>query len=121
MLLNIIKVILATEQQKLKLNFPQFVLFQDNNATHKLRLYLSPNTIYENPSLFQMRYMSTPLFVFQILIGVSQLIIFNPRSLEGEGGGGQINPLDFFGFKFLLFDRLSKALAQLFLICENIF
>ena len=43
----------------------------------------------------------------------------NPRSLEG----GQIDPppLDFFGFKFLLLDRLSKALAQLFLVCEHIF
>ena len=46
----------------------------------------------------------------------------NPRSLEGGGGGGQIDPpLDFFGFKFLLLDRLSKALAQLFLVCEHIF
>ena len=25
------------------------------------------------------------------------------------------------GFKFLLLDRLSKALAQLFLVCEHIF
>ena len=30
-------------------------------------------------------------------------------------------PLDFFGFKFLLLDRLLKALAQLFLVCEHIF
>ena len=39
------------------------------------------------------------------------------------GGGGQIDPppLDFFGFKILLLDRLSKALAQLFLVCEHIF
>ena len=46
----------------------------------------------------------------------------NPRSLK-EGGGGQIDPhpLDFFGFKFLLLDQLSKALAQLFLVCEHIF
>ena len=38
-------------------------------------------------------------------------------------GGGHIDPppLDFFGFKFLLLDRLSKALAQLFLVCEHIF
>ena len=36
--------------------------------------------------------------------------------------GGQIDPpLDYFGFEFLLFDRLSKALAQLFLVCEHIF
>ena len=36
--------------------------------------------------------------------------------------GGQVNPpLDFFGFKFLFLDRLSKALAQLFLVCEYIF
>ena len=40
----------------------------------------------------------------------------------GGGGGGQIDPLlDVFGFKFLLLDRLSKALAQLFLVCEHIF
>ena len=37
-------------------------------------------------------------------------------------GGGQIDPPSiFFGFKFLLLDRLSKALAQLFLVCEHIF
>ena len=44
------------------------------------------------------------------------------EALRG-GGGGQIDPhpLDFFGFKFLLLDRLSKALAQLFLVCEHIF
>ena len=29
--------------------------------------------------------------------------------------------LDFYGFKFLLLDRLSKALAQLFLVCKHIF
>ena len=28
---------------------------------------------------------------------------------------------NFLGFKFLLLDRLSKALAQLFLVCEHIF
>ena len=40
----------------------------------------------------------------------------------GKGGGGvKLTPLDFFGFKFLLHDRLSKALAQLFLVCEHIF
>ena len=40
-----------------------------------------------------------------------------------RGGGGQIDPppLDFFGFKFLFLDRLSKALAQLFLVCDYIF
>ena len=49
------------------------------------------------------------------------LVVLNPRSLEG--GGGQIDPppLDFFDFQFLLLDRLSKALAQLFLVCEHIF
>ena len=47
----------------------------------------------------------------------------NPRSLEGGGGGVKLtpSPLDFFGFEFLLLDRLSKALAQLFLVCEHIF
>ena len=41
----------------------------------------------------------------------------------GRGEGGQIDPSPsiFFGFKFLLLDRLSKALAQLFLVCEHIF
>ena len=39
-----------------------------------------------------------------------------------RGGGGKLTPpLDFFGFKFLLLDRLSKALAQLFLVYEHIF
>ena len=46
--------------------------------------------------------------------------MINPRSLGG--GGVKLNhPLDFFRFKFLLLDRLSKALAQLFLVCEHIF
>ena len=44
---------------------------------------------------------------------------FNPRSL---GGGVKLTPpLDFSGFRFLLLNRLSKALAQLFLVCEHIF
>ena len=48
---------------------------------------------------------------------------FKPISLEGRGGGVvvKLTPLDFFGFKILLLDRLSKALAQLFLVCEHIF
>ena len=34
------------------------------------------------------------------------------------GGGRQIDhPLNFFGFIFLLLDRLSKALIQLFFVC----
>ena len=48
----------------------------------------------------------------------------NPRSLERgrRGGGVKLTlPLDFFGFKFLLLNRLSKALAKLFLVCEYIF
>ena len=35
----------------------------------------------------------------------------------GWGGGGQSDPLDFFGFKFLFLDELSKALAELFFVC----
>ena len=45
-------------------------------------------------------------------------------TLEALGGGGGVKltpPLDFFGFKFLLLDRLPKALVQLFLVCEHIF
>ena len=42
-----------------------------------------------------------------------------PRSLEG--GFKLPPPLNFFGFKVLLLDRLSKALAQLFFVCEHIF
>ena len=40
-------------------------------------------------------------------------------TLEGiRGGGGQTDPpLDFFGFNFLFFNRLPKALAQLFFVC----
>ena len=46
----------------------------------------------------------------------------NPRSLEGGGGRrSNLPPFDIFGFKVLLLDRLSKALAQLFLVCEHIF
>ena len=46
--------------------------------------------------------------------------VLNPRSLEMGGGvgvGGKIDPFAFFGFKFLLIDRLSKALVQLFFNC----
>ena len=40
------------------------------------------------------------------------------KALRGWGGGGfKLTPLDFFGFKFMLLDRLSKALVQLFLVC----
>ena len=34
----------------------------------------------------------------------------------GRGGGVQSDPLDFFGFKLLLLDRLAKALVQLFFV-----
>ena len=53
-------------------------------------------------------------------VSVRVLLSVNPRSLEGVGVKLTL-PLDFFGFKFLLLDRLSKALAQLFLVCEHIF
>ena len=43
------------------------------------------------------------------------------EALKGRGGSNWPPPLDFFGFKFLPLDRLSKALAQLFLVCEHIF
>ena len=39
------------------------------------------------------------------------------EALRGGGGGFKLTPLDCFGFKFLFFDRLSKALAQLFFFC----
>ena len=60
------------------------------------------------------------MYMCSLTLEVSKKKIVNPRSLEGARGGGQID-LDFFGFKFLLLDRLSKALAQLFLVCEHIF
>ena len=49
-----------------------------------------------------------------------------PRlTLEALGGGGgervKLTPLDFLALNFFIFDRLSKALAQLFLVCELIF
>ena len=50
--------------------------------------------------------------------GGARLDRVNPRSLEE---GVKLTPLDFFGFKYLLLDRLSKAWAQLFLVCEHIF
>ena len=37
-----------------------------------------------------------------------------------RGGGPNWPPLDFLGFKVLLLNRLTKALAQLFLVCEHI-
>ena len=51
-------------------------------------------------------------------VSVRVLLSVNPRILEGVGV--KLTPLKFFGFKFLLLDRLSKALAQLFLVCEHI-
>ena len=38
------------------------------------------------------------------------------EALKGEGGQSDPHPLDFFGLKCLLFDRLSKALEQLFFV-----
>ena len=52
------------------------------------------------------------------------LFLVNPRSLERGGGGGRgggvelIPPLDFLALNFC---SLSKALEQLFLVCEHIF
>ena len=43
------------------------------------------------------------------------------QDLIQEALRGIDTPLDFFGFKFLLLGRLSKALAQLFLVYEHIF
>ena len=48
------------------------------------------------------------------------------EALRGGGGGGgdqedQSDPLDIFGFNFLLLDRLSKALVKLFFVCQHIF
>ena len=42
-------------------------------------------------------------------------------TLEGKGERVKLTLLDFFCFKFWLLDRLSKALAQLFIVCEHIF
>ena len=39
------------------------------------------------------------------------------EGIRGGGGGQSDPPLDFFGLKFLLLDRLPKALAQLFFVC----
>ena len=49
------------------------------------------------------------------------MLIFS--TLEARGGkGSNINtPLNFFGFKFLLRDGLSKALIQLFFVHKYIF
>ena len=51
------------------------------------------------------------------LVGVLHTLTLEPL----RGGGSNWPPPRFFGFKFLLLDRLSKALAQLFLVCEHIF
>ena len=43
-------------------------------------------------------------------------------TLEALGGGGvKLTPIVFFGFKFLLLDRLPKALAQLSLFVNTYF
>ena len=45
-------------------------------------------------------------------------IFLTLEALREDGGGLKLPPPPhFFGFKFLLLDRLSKALAQLFLVC----
>ena len=61
-------------------------------------------------------------FLTHFLQNFDNIVLFslNPRS-PGGGGGSNWPPLDFFGFKFLLLDRLPKALVQLFLVCEHIF
>ena len=47
----------------------------------------------------------------------------NPKSLEDGGEGGLSNwlPSNFLVLNFFLLDRLSKALAQLFLVCGHFF
>ena len=60
---------------------------------------------------------------FRDVLQSFQYFPMNLLTLEAlRRGGGQIDPpLDFFGFKFVLLGGLSKPLAQLFLVCENIF
>ena len=62
-------------------------------------------------------------FISSIRVDSSLWQFILQLTLEALRGGGVklTPPLDFFGFKFLLLDRLSKALAQLFLVCEHIF
>ena len=75
---------------------------------------MSPSVLCAWTSLFLNR------FIYYYISFMQASVAVNPRSLEG-GGGVKLTPLDFFGFKFLLLYRLSKALAQLFLVCEYIF
>ena len=52
----------------------------------------------------------------------TEALFLGSLTLAALGGGGvKLTPLDIFGFKFLLLDRLPKALAQLFLVCKHIF
>ena len=80
-----------------------------------LKLYLTAKVTFSRGSLNNFVDSRNPS-----QIKVSFCLALNPRSLEG-GRVKLNNPLDFFGLKFLLLDRLSKALAQLFLVYEHIF
>ena len=63
------------------------------------------------------------IFIGGVYLSQPFLCALTLEALRG-GGGVQINPplhLDFFGFKFLLLDRLSNALAQLPLVYEHMF
>ena len=57
-----------------------------------------------------------------LISSASYMTLLTLEALRG-GKGVKLTPpsLDFSGFKVLLLDRLSKALAQLFLGCEHIF
>ena len=55
-------------------------------------------------------------------ISIHHIPLLTLEALRRGGGGVKLtHPPRFFGFKFLFLDRLAKALAQLFVVCEHIF
>ena len=103
----------------LKLNhrWPKHI---DNTLLRKYQL-IQTVRVFDDSSVLQK--VKTRVLSITFMKYKSYVLLFlgnlNPRSLEG--GEFKLTSLDFFSFKFLLLYRLSKALAQLFLVCEHIF
>ena len=86
-------------------------------------LFLTPVPVFISFS-FPVLLENTVPFPDLLHFYVPVLVCLNPRSLEGVGGGGgriDLPSLDVSGFIFLLIDRLSNVLVQLFRVCQHIF
>ena len=86
-----------------------------------LSLFLTPVPVFISFSFLVLLENTVP-FPDLLHFYVPVLVCLNPRSLEGVGEGRIYLPsLDVSGFIFLLIDRLSNVLVQLFRVCQHIF